>query len=114
VAAHRLFHQKGHAAVDEVMGNTCHSVVTSERNHEVGLGDAQHVLVVAKARHAANGRRTLCGNLGMLIMQPDEQNIGHARELMQIGGVVDGVPMAHADSCDANDHACSLGDGANS
>jgi hypothetical protein len=71
-AAHRLFHQKRQAAVDEVVGNTRHRVVTSERKHEVGLGDAQHVFVVAKARHAANGCRTLCGNLGTLVMQPDE------------------------------------------
>jgi hypothetical protein len=104
VDAHRLLHQEGVAVVHQMERDLGHATVSAERDDEVRSRLQQHPPVVGERRWTAERRRPLGGDRGVRVVNADQLHVGHGREVAQVGGVIQRVPVTHPDGHDACRH----------
>src|SRR5438067_446252 len=108
IDAHRLFHQERIALVEQMVGDLSHLPMASKRHDEIGAHITEHFSIVCVRLRVAHFGRALGNEIGIGILNGDQFNIRHGDEVMEVGGVIDGVPVAHLDSGNANGHNSPL------
>ena len=102
VDPHRLFHEEGIALIEQVVGDAGHLPVSPERQHEVRTGRRQHLSVVRESWWAPHLSRSFRDETGVRVLDGDQLHVRHGDQVAQVGGVVERVPVAYLNGCDAN------------
>src|SRR5262249_36849562 len=75
---------------------------------EVRTGCRQHLSVVRESWWAPHLGRSFRDKTGVRVLNGDQLHVRHGDQVAQIGGVVERVPVAYLDGCDANGHGRPL------
>ena len=109
VLAHRLFHQEGIPAVEQVVRHLRHRVVTAQRDDEIRADSLQHVPVIREGRRFTERGGALRRDRRIGVVQADDPHVLERGEMPEVRRVVERVPVTDADGRDAYRHDRMIG-----